>query len=526
MNNPDVIVVGAGHNTLVCAAYLAACGLGVQVLERNANPGGGAVSSEMTLPGYVHDTHAVAVVHLQGHPLLKNDELKLKERFGLRFFYPDSSFMTVFDDGDTLSCYLDIDRSCAEIAKFSRRDADAYRAMALFMNRLGPMISMSMAKPPLPFGRFLSLLEQSDIGQEMLMAMMRSSYDLVIERFEHPKVRLHFLKWMAEMCCSPEEKTTGMTLLFLIYTSHANPGGGVVGGTQQLTQSLIRCLEHHGGELRTSSSVRRILNRGGVARGVELESGEVLHAKRAVVAAIHPHDLGDRVPGLDAGLVERARRTELSTFGIFLVNAALRDAPRWSAGAAPENCLCVNYVDYTTFEEFRRVFDDCKYGVPPTHFCAYTSVHTLFDASRAPQGRHTLYLAGLVPRELREGGLEGWEALKEQRADWMMERLARYAPNVGGSNVLARHVDSPMDMARHTPSFRRGDVVGIAMFIYQFFARRPTPDLAQYRVPGAQGLYLCGPFMHPGGGLTGGGRATAIRVLEDLGVRSAHVMTS
>ena len=526
MNNPDVIVVGAGHNSLLCAAYLAACGLGVLVLERNRIPGGGAVSKEVTLPGFIHDTHAVAVVHLQGHPVLKNDELKLKEQFGLKFFYPDSSFMTIFDDGDSISCYLDLDRTCAEISRYSQKDAAAYRQMAVLMNTLGPVISMSMAKPPLPFGGFISLLEQSEIGQELLLAMLRSSYDLVVERFEHPKVRLHFLKWMAEMCCSPEEKTTGMTLLFLIYTSHANPGGGVVGGTQQLTQSMIRCLEHHGGEIRSGCNVLSIVNKGGKASGVELDSGEVLTAKKAVVASIHPSNLGDMVPGLDKGLVARARTLELSTFGIFLVNAALREAPKWNAGKAPEDCLCVNYVDYTTFEDFRRFFDDCRYGIPPEHFCAYSSVHTQFDPTRAPSGQHTLYLAGLVPRELREVGVEGWDAIKEQRADWMLERLARYAPNISGNNILARHVDSPMDMWRHTPSFHRGDVVGVAMFIYQFFARRPTPELSQYRVPGAEGLYLAGPFMHPGGGLTGGGRATAIRVMEDLGINYSHVITS
>lgn len=523
---PEVVVVGAGHNTLTAAAYLAACGFGVLVLERNRIPGGGAVSKELTLPGFVHDTHATAVVHLQGHPLLKNDELGLKARFGLEFVFPDSSFMTVFDDGDTLSCYLDLDRTCAEIARFSARDAEAYRRMALFMNRLGPMISMSMAKPPLPFGRFVSFLEQSDIGQELLMAMMRSSYDIIVERFEHPKVRLHFLKWMAEMSCSPEEKTTGMTLLFLIYSSHSNPAGCVVGGTQNFTRALIRCIEHHGGQVRTGAGVRRILNQGGIARGVELDSGEVIQARKAVVAAIHPHDLGDLVPGLDAGLVERARQVELSTYGGLLLNAALRDKPVWNAGTAPERCLCVNYVDYTTFEDFRRVFDSLKYGELPQHFCGYSSVHTLYDPTRAPPGQHTLYFYSFVPRELKEGGLQAWDAVKAARAEWMLERLSRYMPNVGGGNIQKLHADSPLDMARHTPSFRHGDVVGAAMFIYQFFGRRPIQELSQYRVPGAQGLYLCGPFVHPGGGLTGGGRATAIRIMEDLQTDYSRVITS
>ena len=385
-DNADVVVVGAGHNTLTTAAYLAACGLGVLVLERNDIPGGGQTSKSLTLPGFIHDTHATAVVHLRGHPLLKNDELGLKAKFGLKFVFPESSFMTVFDDGDTLSCYLDLDRSCAEIAKFSAKDADGYRAMAVLMSKLGPMISMSMAKPPAQLGRFISFLEQSAVGEELLLAMMRSSYDLVVERFEHPKVRLHVLKWMAEMCCSPEEKTTGLTLLFLIYSSHSNPAGCVAGGTIELTNAMIRCIEHHDGEIRTGCTVRRIINAGGVARGVELNDGQVLTTGNAVVAAIHPHDQGDMVPGLDAGLVERARRVERSTYGIFLINAALREKPNWWAGTGPENSLCVNYVYYTRLQDFRRVFDELKYGELPTHFCGYSSVHSLYDPTRAPIG--------------------------------------------------------------------------------------------------------------------------------------------
>ena len=144
----DVIVVGAGHNTLTAAAYLAACGMGVLVLEKNPDAGGGALSRPLTLPGFVHDVHATGVAHLQGHPLVTHDELGLLGKFGLKFVYPDSSFMTVFDDGDTIACFRDLDRTCGEIARFSPKDADRYRQMAGFMESVGPLIAMSMARPP------------------------------------------------------------------------------------------------------------------------------------------------------------------------------------------------------------------------------------------------------------------------------------------------------------------------------------------------------------------------------------------
>ena len=522
----DVIVVGAGHNTLTAAAYLAACGMGVLVLEKNPDAGGGALSRPLTLPGFVHDVHATGVAHLQGHPLVTHDELGLLGKFGLKFVYPESSFMTVFDDGDTIACFRDLDRTCGEIARFSPKDADRYRQMAGFMESVGPLIAMSMARPPVSFGNFVSFLEKLPAGQELILAMMKSAYDVIVENFEHPKVQMHFLKWAAETLCGPEEKTTGINMFFLIGASHSHPAGAVMGGTQNLCNAMVRCIEHHGGEIRTNCEVRRILNSGGEAKAVELPDGTVIRARKAVVAAIHPHLLGDLVEGLDAGLVARARGTVTSAFAEILVHGALREKARWKVGEQPNDCLTANVIEYAGMDEFRKVFDGMKYGELPRLFMGGVVLHTNYDSSRAPEGRHTLYCNVLVPFDLKDGGAAHWDQLKEARADWIMERLRNYCPNVTGDNLLARVVHSPLDMQRHSPSFQRGDIMGLGSYIYQSLGLRPTAELSQYRVPGAKGLYLSGPFMHPGGGLTGGGRAVAIRIMEDLGVEYSRVIRS
>lgn len=522
----DIVVVGAGHNTLLAAAYLAACGLDVLVLERNAFAGGGAVSREVTLPGFIHDTHATSVIHLQSHPLLVNDELQLKAKFGLEFRYPEGFFVTLFSDRESIAVYRDIDRSCAEIAKFSAKDADAYRKLAVFMGKLGPLISMCMSKPPLGFAGFMGFLQQSDIGREMVRMMMRSAYDIVMENFEHPRVQMHFLNMAAGMSCSPEEKTTGMVFLYLLGSAHTTPAGAVVGGTAELTNSMIRCIEHHGGSVRLNSEVTKVLSRNGKVTGVRLKDGSVIQAKRAVVAGIHPHHLGRLVENVDPTLAGDAALSELSSFGGFMIHCALNNAPKWHVGSQPDECLIVNMVDHAPLEDFRRSFDSLKYGELSNHFSGYTTCNTLFDSKRAPQGKHTLYFLSSVPYALKEGGALKWDEIKEAHADWRMQRLARYCSNLEGANVLARYVESPLDMERHSPSFVRGDMVGLASYIYQFFGQRPTPALAQYRVPGIDGLYLAGPFMHPGGGLTGGGRPVAIRVMEDLKVNYHSVITS
>ncbi|WP_313802410.1 NAD(P)/FAD-dependent oxidoreductase [Sphingobium sp.] len=523
----DVIVVGAGHNSLGAAAYLQRCGLKTLVLEKNAVPGGGAISESLGMEGYVHDTHATGVVHLQGHPILTADELELKSKFGLRFIHPEISFMSVFGDGTTLACYADLDRTCADIARYSAKDAAAYREMVQFMSGIMPMINMSMARPPLPFAGFLGMLGNMPGGNDLLLMFLKSAQDIVVERFEHPKVQLHLLKWVAEgLTCSPEQKTTGIAMLYLIGLSHEAPPGVPEGGMLSLSLSMIRCIEHYGGEIRLGVKVKRIINSGGVARSVELDSGEVLTARRAVVATIHPHLLGDMVDGLDPALVAKAGAVQLSDFGGLRINCALREKPIWKAGQQPDDCLYINLMDDTELMSFREYMEAMKLGRLNERPIACVSCHTNFDPTRAPEGRHTLYVFALAPGKLADGGIEGWDGIKEERADRIIEWLGGYISNLTPENIIARHVDSPLDMMRHSPSFQNGDLNGIAMFLYQMMGARPIPELSQYRVPGAEGLYLTGPTMHPGGGMTGGGRPVAIRIMEDLKVDYSAVIRS
>lgn len=520
----DVVVVGAGHNSLVAAAYLAKAGLRVLILERNSMIGGGAVSREVTLPGFIHDTHATGIAHLQTHPILTHDELGILESGAVQFAFPEVSYMTIFGDGDAIACYNDLDRTCAEIARYSPSDATAYRRMADFMAQVSPLISMSMNRPPSAFGAFVQFIESTPFGNELLLALMKSTYDIVVENFTHPKVRMHFLKWAAEAAVAPEEKTTGLNMFFLIGASHSRPPGAVIGGTARLTQAIASVVLANGGEIRTNAEVQRVINRNGVARAVELVDGTVIEARRAVVASIHPHHLGEMVPGLDAGLVARARKTQTSSYAELTVHAAVRHKIEWKVGSQPDNALAINLVETAEMTDFRRIFDSLKYGELPRSFIGCVSLHTNYDHSRAPAGQHTLYLNVFVPYQLTNESLGGWDAYKAQHGKWAIDQVCTFTRNLTPESFAAIHVESPMDMERHSPSFRHGDIMGLGSYSYQSLGMRPTAELAQYRVPGAEGLYLSGPCMHPGGGITGGGRAVAIRILEDLGQESARVL--
>ena len=281
-------------------------------------------------------------------------------------------------------------------------------------------------------------------------------------------------------------------------------------------------LRIEGGKVRLNTAVRRVLNRNGVARAVELADGTVLEARKAVIASIHPHLLGDMVDGLDETLVRRARTTHPSSFAELTIHGALPEKVRWKSGNQADDCLAINLVDTTDMKTFRQIFDDLRYGDLPRSFIADVGLHTNYDPSRAPAGQHSFYMNVFVPFELADG--RDWAEVKQAHAEWCLDHFCAYTENVTRQSFLDVYVESPRDMVVHSPSFQAGDIMGLGSYAYQSLGMRPTPELAQYRVPGAEGLYLCGPFMHPGGGLTGGGRAVAMRIMEDAGVDYSKVI--
>jgi phytoene dehydrogenase-like protein len=169
-------------------------------------------------------------------------------------------------------------------------------------------------------------------------------------------------------------------------------------------------------------------------------------------------------------------------------------------------------------EDLRREFDELRYGRLPRNSTLLCTENSRLDPSRVPQGKAELWLYHYAPYDRFDGGPEKWDEDKDRFADWMMDEYRKFTSNMGPENIIARHVESPLDHTRSSPSFQRGDIMGTGQYVYQFLGRRPTPELAQYAVPGIDALYLSGPFMHPGGGVNGGGRATAIKIMGDLDI--------
>jgi phytoene dehydrogenase-like protein len=510
----DVIVVGGGSNSLTTAAYLCKIGKRVLVLEKNDHCGGGVVSVAPA-PGFIGDPHATGFITCVPNPAISHDELGLQSRFGLEWAWAEASFSTVFDDDTGLITYQDLDKSCESIAKISARDAEAYRGFVADCREYLPLLIKSFYCPPLPFPGFVSLLDQSVKGRRLLTAMLESAYDVVGELFESRELKMHLLKWVGEMMIHPETKGTGIVPFLLMGIAHSYRTGAVIGGSQNLTRALERCIAHYGGGIRLNADVTKINLSAGKATGVTLRDGEIIEARDAVVANIHPWDLGEMLPGMDSQVAASARQVKLSSHGAINQQYALSEAPIWKAGPEYAPSMLVECM-HKDFPAMRAKFDEYKFGrLTNDHLSPLIAVQSNHDKTRAPQGQAAMYLYHFAPMVLEHTGLEGWDEIKMERADAIYDEMCKYTTNMDRSKIIGRFVQSPLDHHRHSKMMRNGDIFGIGSFNSQFFGRRPLPELAQYKVPGLSAFYLCGCTQHPGGTVTLGGRATAMRMLMD-----------
>jgi phytoene dehydrogenase-like protein len=513
MADYDIVTVGSGHNGLVAAAYLAKAGKRVLVLERNAWFGGGVVSRELTRPGFRHDQHSMTHIFIQANPLLQRDELGLKSRFGLRYLFPESPMMSVFEDGSTLTMYRDPKRTAAEIAKWSTRDAAAFLRMSAQAAAWLPMLVATLYTPPMPLGASSALMDQSREGRELWRTIQMSCHDVLASYFEHDRVRAHFARVAGENLVSADEKATGIGVFVFLGFLEAYGFGVPVGGSGRLTDALVQCIESYGGAVMAGQDVTEVTIANGRAAGVVTAAGQKFAARDAVIGAIHPHTLSAMVAGLDPEVRKAAEATQITEAACVTIHAAL-DGPLQFRTPEPVQSVMIELMP-ATYREMRECFDNLRYGeFMRTHLLGMGML-SMFDATRVPPGKGVAHIWDYAPYRRPDGS--SWDEGKAAYAASMLERLRHYTTNLDDV-LLDFHCDSPLDMERTSPSFRRGDLHGIATTSYQSGSHRPTPELGQYRVPGVERLYLVGPFQYPGGGVFGAGRATAQVMSDDLNI--------
>ena len=510
----DFIVVGAGHNGLACAAYLAKTGAKVLVLERSARVGGGCHTAEATLPGFKHNICSVVHTHIPTSPVYRDLEL---ERHGVSYVYPEHLRGTIFPDHRSIVMYREPDKMAAELGKFSTRDARTFRQL---VEDYGEFIESTylplMYSPPLPPSLQTAELEKSEEGRTLLQWQASTPVQLLDELFESEEVKVHFLARMTVLGFAPDQFGQGWICLFRILKAEAPI---CVGGSQQLAHGLRSAVEAHGGIVQTDTEVKRILLRGNKAIGIEMKDGRRVEAGKAVITNVEPKKSFLRMVGeefLPPSFAARVKNYHSRGRSLFVLHLALSEPPQYRAGAAnpPVNVAFSQEMFGGTVQDQVRAYRDIAMGKPPRKEMLQITLPTLFDPTQAPAGKHTSVVWQYAPYSVEPGGPEGWRKLRGEYAAHLLDLWRSYAPNITRDKILGMAIQDPTDTERLNDNLVNGvDVVG-DMTPDQMGYFRPFAGWSSYRTP-VEGLYMCGGYCHPGGGVHAGAGHNAAAVIVD-----------
>lgn len=511
----DVIIVGAGHNSLVSGAYLAAAGLKILILEGHSQPGGDTLTEERVLPGFRDDSCSTAHTLIQANPLMRQNELQL-DRYGLHYLRPDPVCAVAVGDGHFLTMHRDVEQTIREISRYSPADAAAYRGLLADWQHLRPLQAAERNDPPAEPEESDHLWRSGPLGDEGLRIRMASGLDIIRERFESEEARA-FIAWLAMMTlASIDEPYTG--LLPFSLTAGRQTESWVIpeGGSGALPEALIASIRARGGEVLCDSWVERVLIEEGRACGVTTRSGKQYRATRAILSTAHisqlPFALGDAMDEDSAKAIRRWR----GGLSMFVSHYALDEAPRYAVDRGETPVIAMGALQ--SLDSLQAMFADFRQGRlhlnDPFLLCLSP---TIVDPSRAPAGRHTLKVIGIQPYDLAAGPLQ-WDEIREVVADSLLDTYLSHTVNLTHRNELGRDIQSPLDLERRNPNNFHGSCHGGAADPAQSGWFRPTPRWNGYRTP-IPGFYLTGACTHPGGSVSAFPGRNAARVMfEDLGL--------
>lgn len=519
MSKYDFIIIGGGPNGLTVAAYLSKAGHRVLVLERHLEVGGGLATEEVTLGGYIHNTHAIYHMMVDYAPPYRDLEL---EKYRCNYVFPELQVAMPFSDGTALCLYSDVERSCASIARFSSKDAESYREVyhkyKLYMDEF---LAPGTYVKPLPPVEALMGLQSTEVGKEIAELQHKSPKEIVDELFENERVKA----LMLYLAChwGLEYDNGGLGFLVPLMLNRAVNSRLCLGGSHRLSNSICRAIQEDGrGQIRGSQVIKRIIVENGAAKGVELEDGTVYEAEKAVVSSIDPHQTFLEYVGgehLSDEFVSKVKNWHWEKWSLFSVHMALEDAPHFAAtdGNGIDNAL-MYVVGYETPEDVIEHWAAIEKGELPSKVgfnCCFPTVH---DPSQAPSGRHTGVISEMVPFSLN-GDAQQWYnlKLKEAHQELCLATLRRYAPNVGES-VLWTYILTPLDFANKYLNMAQGSIKQGAYEVFQMAVNRPNDECSSHRTP-LKDLYVCGASVNPGGLVTfGPGYIAANTIAEDYGI--------
>jgi phytoene dehydrogenase-like protein len=526
----DAVIVGGGHNGLVCAAYLAAAGLKVTVLERRNVVGGAAVTEEFH-PGF-RNSLAAYTVSLLNPKVIRDLDLP---RHGLRIVERKLANFLPLDETSYLK--VGADQTAKEVAKFSSRDAERLNAYGERLDVIADVLrDLVLQTPPnVTAGSWLEalpeLLRGARLGKriaELSLPMRRELLDLFVKSagdyldawFESAPIKAAYgFDGVVGNFASPYAAGSAYVLLHHVFgevNGKKGAWGHAIGGMGAITQAMARAAAERGVDIRVASPVREILVEAGRAVGVVTEKGEAIRA-RSVVSNLNPKLLYGSL--IDAAALPQDFRERISRWrcgsGTFRMNVALSELPDFKAlpGRTLADHHTAGIIMAPSLAYMDQAYLDAKAGGWSKRPIVEMLIPSTLDDSLAPSGRHvaSLFCQHVAPM-LPNGA--SWDAHREEVADAMIDLVNTHAPNFKAA-VLGRQIMSPLDLER-TFGLIGGDIFHGALSLDQLFSARPMLGHGDYRGP-LKGLYMCGSGTHPGGGVTGApGHNAAREIIADF----------
>ena len=498
----DVIIIGTGPNGLEIGAYLSKAGQKVLLLEKRYEAGGGLATEQITLPDFFHNTHAIFHMMVDYAPIYH--DFKLEEDYNVKHIFPEVQWAMPLPDGKCICIYTDVEKSCASIAKFSKKDADAFRDMyrecdALMREIVGPI---TFVKPE-PFPLMAARMEISELGKKVTAFAEKTPDEVIKERFENDHVRTLILYAVCHW--GLDYSQSGVGYLIPLYFNRMSNYRLTAGGSHRVSNALLKIIFENKGQIRQNAQIKRIIVESGTAKGVELEDGTKFMANKAVVSTIDIHQTFLKYIGEDKlqnDFVDMVKIWQWEKWSLCDLHLALEEPPKFKAAEHnPDiNKAFIYILGYNSSDELRHEWDLMEKGeLPKTagYIASFPSVH---DSYQAPPGKASGLLSQMAPFALNDGGSEGWLTFKfrEKIAEYQLATLQKYAPNLTKDKVLWWNITTPADIQNKFPNMVRGSYKQGQYHQLQMGYLRPNQECSHNTTP-IKNLFVGGANVWPGG---------------------------
>ena len=513
----DGIIIGAGHHGLVLGSYLAKCGLDILLVDRRLQYGGGLSTQEVTGPGFYHNLHSINHFHITETPWFK--DLNLSER--VSYITPRYELGQPHLDGSALVFGRDLEETLANVARFSKKDAQTFREW----NRRAEEITRSIFLPerysePLPQIEREALLSRSAMGRDFLAITRRQPFDVVKELFENEHVQLLFLFKVSLFGTWLVDTMSGTSPMGSVIRAFDLESGYQLceGGSFNLARGLMETFIAAGGRYQPQVNIEKILVEGGKASGIVLHDGRTVRAKQFVASTLDVHQTFETLIGreqLPAAFLKKLDGFQYTKWSLYGLHLAMHEPARLKSAAFDPNIQRTLKwsLGAETMDDLMAAHKDVVAGKVPSLVQFGCGPLSVIDPTQAPPGKHTQYAWHVMPYDPDLGGKD-YEAFKQEFAEKIIEVFARYAPNMTRKNIIGQHVYTGREYVAEFPQMRGGDI-----FMGALNAEQVMYDHFGYRTP-INGLYMAGSAAHPGGAISGGsGYISAGIIARELGLK-------